>query len=80
MQAKITLYKIILYKMKQATLGKEFNSLDAFRKFPPLLVQLLKINHFNLSSLVSMQLKHTIFLYWNDCLGWVTSNSCSIQQ
>lgn len=52
---------IILSKIKQATLGKEFCYLDAVRKFSLFfffifLVQVLKINHFNLCSLVNMQL------------------------
>lgn len=37
-------------------------------KVPPLLVQALKIKHFNLHTLVSMQLINTISLYWNSAL------------
>lgn len=57
---------IILCKIKQAPLGKKYCYLGAVRKFSFFfffLVQVLKINHFNLCSLVNMQLSNTIFLY-----------------
>lgn len=60
-QTALVQVDIILCKIKQAPLGKGFCYLDAVRKFSLFfffffLVQVLKINHFNLSSLVNMQL------------------------